>query len=586
MLAALLLATTCLPLQSHDVRASPFDELRWNQDAPEVLVGESWYVPRAIDEISVEDILEFCDTRWLGQRQKRFGEDLIEVLDALGWEGDLFVELDLTLISSGEEVRLEAVEMTTDKRNAIRSAGRGDTRRVAPATLSRELALQDIDVFEVRLREQFAYIGLNDVDLDSELEAVRDSLGESTATHELARALNRVLMRFGDGHAGVRARSTDALPGDRYLPFLLADSAQGVIAFTPTRRGLVEPDAPVVLALDGRPLVEWLAVVQSDIAAGSPQLVRSRSLRGLREFDALRRRLGLEPGAPLTVTFATPDGTGEVERELGLSSRRPTYGAWPVAESRRLDTDIGYLRIDRMDDELGALRSSMEAFADTRGLIVDVRGNGGGSRELLLALAGYLIGPDEVPVVGNVAKYRLSLRFRTDHLNSRYVHRAGWPGWTDPQRAAIEGVASTFEPEWSPEDGTGPEGFSEWHYLVLDRTGHPREFAYAGPVVILSDAGCFSATDIFLGAMELLPQVTLLGTASSGGSARTESFRLPASGIEVRCASMASFRPDGRLYDGRGIEVDHEILLEPGGFLIGGVDNQLEAAVQLLPQDG
>ena len=42
---------------------------------------------------------------------------------------------------------------------------------------------------------------------------------------------------------------------------------------------------------------------------------------------------------------------------------------------------------------------------------------------------------------------------------------------------------------------------------------------------------------------------------------------------------MASFRPDGRLYDGRGIEVDVEVLPAPEDFLRAGGDAQLEAAL-------
>ena len=145
---------------------------------------------------------------------------------------------------------------------------------------------------------------------------------------------------------------------------------------------------------------------------------------------------------------------------------------------------------------------------------------------------------------------------------------------------AIDVAARRFEPEW-----TLPDGFSEWHYLVLDRTGHPDEYWYDRPVVVISDAGCFSATDIFLGALAMHPRVTLLGAASSGGSARSQRFRLSNSGIEVACASMASFRPDGRLYDGRGVEVDVEVPADPGDFLFGGGDRRLSAAMRLLDAD-
>ena len=190
-------------------------------------------------------------------------------------------------------------------------------------------------------------------------------------------------------------------------------------------------------------------------------------------------------------------------------------------------------------------------------------------------MAGYLA--DEGPWVGNVAAYRLAEEFGDDHLDARFVYRSNYEGWTEDQKRVIEGVSSSFEPEWGL-----PDGFSEWHYLVLDQTNHSSEYRYSRPVVVLSDASCFSATDIFLGALEVHPYVTLMGTSSGGGSARSQEFRLPNSGIQVRCASMASFRPDGRLYDGRGIDVDLEVQPNPKYFLVDGRDAALEAAVAFL----
>ena len=65
-------------------------------------------------------------------------------------------------------------------------------------------------------------------------------------------------------------------------------------------------------------------------------------------------------------------------------------------------------------------------------------------------------------------------------------------------------------------------------------------------------------------------------------AARSQRFELPNSRIRVSCASMASFRPDGKLYDGRGIEVDVEV--RPGApfFLRGGRDDALEVALEYL----
>ncbi len=582
IITAIGLVLVSLVPQSHRVKASPFDAIRWSEGQPQVQIGADWYTPVAIDGIAVEKILAFIDGRWRGQRTKRFAEDLVEVMVGLSWKGDLKVDLDLRSLKDASASRLEGVEMTGAKRRALRNANRSSSARdvprrpSAPRRISLADARADIAAFGAGLRDQFAYLGLGEVDLERELKQILDGLtGSRVDALSLNRDLHQLLMRFGDGHAAVRGPLSMGRPGDTFLPFLLVESAAGVVAVLPDRSALVHPRAPIVRSIDGRSIETWIAAVRPYIARGSSQLVRRRALGDLRSIDLGRRELKLKIGRPLKLKFARADGSGVVEREIKTSSRRPVYGTWPRSVSKTLEGGIGYLRIAKMDGKVDALRTAMKEFVDTKGLVVDVRGNGGGTRELLLALGGYLIGPKEPAVVGNIAQYRLSRRFDSGHLEARYMYRADWDGWNDRQRAAIAAARETFKPEWQPVGQ-----FSAWHYLVLDPTGHSDEYFYQHPVVVLSDSGCFSATDIFLGALELLPRVTLLGTASSGGSARTQSFRLPKSGMEVRCASMASFRPDGRLYDGRGIEVDVEVLPEPGDFLIGGGDAQLKAALK------
>ena len=581
-ITALGLLLVSLVPQSHRVKASPFDAIRWSEGQPQVQIGADWYTPVAIDGIAVEKILAFIDRRWRGQRTKRFAEDLVEVMVGLSWKGDLKVDLDLRSLKDASASRLEGVEMTGAKRRTLWKANQSSGARAvprrpsAPRRISVADARADIAAFGAGLRDQFAYLGLGEVDLERELKQIRDGLtGSRVDAVSLNRDLHQLLMRFGDGHAAVRGPLTMSQPGDTFLPFLLVESAAGVVAVLPDRSALVNPRAPVVRSIDGRSIEAWIAAVRPYIARGSPQLVRRRALGDMRAIDLGRRELKLKTGRPLKLKFARADGSGVVEREIKTSSRRPVYGSWPRSVSKTLEGGIGYLRIAKMDGKVAALRTAMKEFVGTKGLVVDVRGNGGGTRELLLALGGYLIGPKEPAVVGNIAQYRLSRRFDSGHLEARYMYRADWGGWNDRQRAAIAAAKGAFKPEWQPVGE-----FSAWHYLVLDRTGHSAEYFYQHPVVVLSDSGCFSATDIFLGALELLPRVTLLGTASSGGSARTQSFRLPKSGMEVRCASMASFRPDGRLYDGRGIEVDVEVLPAPGDFLIGGGDAQLKAALK------
>jgi hypothetical protein len=66
----------------------------------------------------------------------------------------------------------------------------------------------------------------------------------------------------------------------------------------------------------------------------------------------------------------------------------------------------------------------------------------------------------------------------------------------------------------------------------------------------------FLTTDGFLNAFASLPHVSIVGEPSSGGSGATRQFQLPKTRVNLALSSMASFRPNGRLFDGNGIEVD------------------------------
>ena len=188
-----------------------------------------------------------------------------------------------------------------------------------------------------------------------------------------------------------------------------------------------------------------------------------------------------------------------------------------------LPGNIGYIRIPVMDDRLvEATAAQIKAFRNTSGLIIDVRDNGGGNYGTMRGIYGFFVPDDASPHVTNIASYRLSASFAPNHIEYRPTHRADWPGWNDRERAAIREAAAMFKPEWLPPQGK----FSEWHYMILSRDRCGRDntasarrpgspghdyFFYNKPVVVLSNAGSFSATDGFLNAFADLPQVTIVG---------------------------------------------------------------------------
>ncbi len=125
------------------------------------------------------------------------------------------------------------------------------------------------------------------------------------------------------------------------------------------------------------------------------------------------------------------------------------------------------------------------------------------------------------------------------------------------------------------------EQFSKWYYFVISPSEDKRYYHYNKPVVILMDRRNFSACDIFLGAFKGLNNVKLMGQPSGGGSGCYQVYWLRNSKIRIHLSSMASFQPNGKLYDGNGIRPD--IIVEPAPTdFIGETDIVLDTAIRSL----
>jgi hypothetical protein len=584
-LALCLLGPAVAQVSPNGPAISPFRGMRAVESGLEVQIhDDTWYALESVHGVDTATLLRESRRLCGGAWWKRVTEDLPALLDAMGHPAGREVDLQLRDLGNGELVELAAVPMTGENRRRLWQAnGRGAAPAPDVAQPAEELAagdaLADLDELRSLLDSRYSYRELRKLDLDALFRAARGRLGDGAAGRDaLAREVDAILRACGDGHSRL---ADGQLPASAcWLPFLVQRVAGGHVAFWPDRSELLDAERPFVAAIDGHALERWLAAARARATQGSATMVERDAERLLRELGTLRADLGLRAGKRVAVRLR---GAG-AERELLLevAAVKPVYGAWPRTESRLLDGNVGYLRLPSMRSEpefLDGIDAAMQSFRGARALVVDVRGNGGGSRDALRRLFPYFLGPDDPPVVANVAAVLLSTCGRADPaslLADRGLHLADWQGWTDAQRAAITQFARGFAPEWQPPKGR----FSPWHFLVLGRTDNPAAFHYTGPVLLLIDAGCFSATDVFVAALRTRPQVKLVGTATSGGSGRARPYRLPRSGIALQLSSMASFRPDGRLFDGNGIEPD--VRCEPApADLVSTSDAVLEAALKL-----
>jgi hypothetical protein len=460
-----------------------------------------------------------------------------------------------------------------------------DSRKFSRAQLE-----ADLDYLEAMIANGYSYAERRGANWRGALDAVRASLGEQTALNTFAFRLRRAMTVFGDPHSTVHAQMTRFAPSG-FLPFLpAAGAASRVLALKADRSGFLDPDCTSLAALDGQPIADWLRVAGHDVPQCSPQFRWQETVEALARVNYLRHELGLPRKSELDITLASPDGRRTKNLTLPVAAQPPAGAALPRdGATNRVIDGIGYLRLEEMAPDkklLDRLDETMARFRQTRGLIIDVRGNSGGSQDALRTLMPYFLPPGTPLRIVNVAAYRVPVRF--DHAPRegflpayRYLHPATASVWTDAERARIQEFLADFKPNWQ-----GPPGhFSAWHVMAIRPETNPKAFYYDQPVIVLSDAGSFSATDNFLGALKGLPTVAILGTTSGGGSGRMAAYVLPNTRLLLTLCQMASFRWTGQLYDGAGVEPDIMVEARPTDHLAHSGDAALEAALQRLKKE-
>ena len=200
-----------------------------------------------------------------------------------------------------------------------------------------------------------------------------------------------------------------------------------------------------------------------------------------------------------------------------------------VAGGNRMEYGIlpdgnGYIRIVTFENGswIYEFNNVLAYVKDTRGLIIDVRDNGGGST--------------------NMSDIMVS-RFITSPLPYYPIYIKG-----KPQNI----------PALQP---SGP-------------------FTYTKPVVVLINGVCFSTTESFAEMMRQIQNVTVVGDTTGGGGGAPEYFSLP-SGREIRVSTKDLCRYDGLPVEWNGIPPDI-VVMQTRDDVKNGHDLQFERAIRLL----
>lgn len=115
----------------HYPKRSPFAAVRWEDSQPEVKVNDEWFKLIAINGIPAKKMIDFSQQTFDDRWQKRFEEDLVELMTRMGHPPGSTVTLEVQSLTSTEKQTLPEVRMTSVNRAAIRAAAQARERDAA-----------------------------------------------------------------------------------------------------------------------------------------------------------------------------------------------------------------------------------------------------------------------------------------------------------------------------------------------------------------------------------------------------------------------------------------------------------------------
>lgn len=221
-----------------------------------------------------------------------------------------------------------------------------------------------------------------------------------------------------------------------------------------------------------------------------------------RHFRALRRLLSGDEGTSVEFTFERADGT-----RFDAKVARRKYATRAGAIHRILPSGFGYLRFTQWTIAvMPRALEGLEALAKTPGIVIDLRGNPGGSVHAVNALlARFFPGKTEL---------------------GRTTTRSGRP------------VSLLF---------------GSIEIIKLKNTVDGSKDAYAGPVAILTNAQSASGSELFAGTMQAVGRAVVVGEPTCGCLLGFLGYtRIPGGG-ELAYSEVGFVMANGKHIEGEGV---------------------------------
>ena len=444
------------------------------------------------------------------------------------------------------------------------TTGRGqDTKSQYKEILSDSEKIYGLAEFWKEASYNFAHFDhVSDLDWNATFVEYVPKVLEAKSTKEYYRVLMRFAALLKDGHTGVYP-PTEVTGIGHYDKAPIAAKSIGhraIIVNVEKRFADQIPLGSEIVAVDGVPTEDYLKTnVIPYVGASADHALWEAAVVGYSPWG-----LGIaagQPGTEVAFTIRTPDGQERSVRMVRDADKRAAAGQLemvvpesnapkPMIEHRWLEDSLFYVALNSFNDRAIADRFKQEVvpeLAKAKGVIIDIRTNGGGSTENGTAILDYFV---DQPLKGSAWRTR--------------EHVAAYKAW-----------ATFGDQKYLP-------------YLKGDawHTGEHHEFKpsegpkFLVPVVVLTSVYTGSAAEDFLIFVDGLDRFTTVGEPTFGSTGQPIQFQLPGGGRARICSKRDTY-PDGRDFVGYGVKPQVPVERTPAS-LIGKEDPVLKKGVEVL----
>lgn len=425
-----------------------------------------------------------------------------------------------------------------------------------PATLSASDKVYGLARFWQEVNYNFVY--LHQIDRaywDAQFKAFIESVQATPNDYAYYRELERFCALLKDGHTNVyppASIKTMTTMFGSYRLFVEHIDGKAIITRTNASKREEIPIGTEIIEVNGQTTAAYIRdhvapYISTSAPHVLPDLSMNRLLKGL-EGDHFRLRLRKPSGEETSLSLTHQRTTEEAVYP-------PFDSIAPLLEFKWLPDSIAYVSLNSFEDAkiVGLFTKQLPLLYRAKGLVVDLRNNGGGSSSIAASILkfmtrdSFLLG-SRTSTRQHVPVYKAWGAFLKPVDTSRFHMSMGFP------------KAEARKYFWMAKDS---------FYIDLPYDSFPARTKLDRvviPTALLIGHSTASAAEDFLIYADRQKHMVRIGEPTFGSTGQPYMFDLPGGGSARVCTKRDTY-PDGRVFVGVGVKPDIEVKRTVADFL-------------------